>query len=305
MDSAHRSPKPPLRPLPLARWLWQLARDVLSEYNRDGIGDVAAAITFWTILSIPAAVLALVSFLSSLEAVVGVSAANEVEAEVERFISETFTDSETLSETASDLFNTSSTGVATFATLVALFTLSRAFAGLIRALDIAYGVHDSRPFWFVRIVAIGLGLSTVLVVASGATLLAVLPFDGILRWLTVPIILAGLVIWAATVFHIGPNHRTPWRYDLPGAVFTTFGWVVATQGFASYVRAFGQGNDVQSGVGAVLLALTLIYALSIVLLLGAEINDILVQRAGVARPVPSVTDQARSLRDRVRNAKGG
>jgi len=275
------------------------------EYSRDGIGDVAASITFWTILSVPAAVLALVSFLSSLEAVVGVSIANDVEAEVQRFVSDTFTDSATLSETVAELFNTSSTGVATVATLVAVFTLSRAFAGLIRALDIAYGVDDSRPWWFLRIVAVGLGLGTVLIVATGATLLAVLPslpFDGALRLLTAPVVLVALIVWAATIFHIGPNHRTPWRYDLPGAVFTTTGWVVATQGFASYVRAFGQGNDVQSGVGAILLALTLIYALSVVLLLGAEINDVLAQRAGVARQAPSVGTKARSIRERIRLA---
>jgi len=307
MTSTHRSPTPPKGPLALSRWLWQLARDVVGEYSRDGIGDVAASITFWTILSIPAAVLALVSFLSSLEAVVGVSIANDVEAEVQLFVSDTFSDSEALSETVAEVFNTSSTGVATFATIVALFTLSRAFAGLIRALDIAYGVDDSRPWWFLRLVAIGLGLGTVVIMASGATVLAVLPslpFDGALRLLTAPVVLAALVLWAATIFHIGPNHRTPWRYDLPGAVFTTAGWVVATQGFASYVRAFGQGNDVQSGVGAVLLALTLIYVLSIVLLLGAEINDVLAQRAGVARQAPSVVAKARSFRERIRPTDG-
>jgi membrane protein len=49
------------------RWLWQLAKDVVDEYKHDRVGDLAASITFWTILSIPAAVLALVSALSSLE----------------------------------------------------------------------------------------------------------------------------------------------------------------------------------------------------------------------------------------------
>lgn len=285
------------------RWLFQLGKDVAREYSRDGIGDVAASITFWTILSIPAAVLALVSFLSSLEAVVGVSIANTVESEVQRFITDTFTDSETLNETAAELFNTSSTGVATLATIVALFTLSRAFAGLIRALDIAYDVEDHRPWWFLRIVAMGLGLGTVLIVASGATFLALLPsmsFDGALRLLTAPVVIIGLVLWAVAIFHLGPNQRTPLRYDLPGAVFTTVGWIVATQGFATYVRAFGQGNDVQSSLGAILLALTLIYALSVVLLLGAEINSVISHRAGVVRQLPSVTEQARELRNRVR-----
>jgi len=302
MDDDLRSSVPPLRPAPLARWLWQLAKDVLEEYRKDGIGDVAASITFWTILSIPAAVLALVSALSSLESIVGESVANDVEDEMQQFITDTFADSATLNQTVAELFNSSSTGVATIATLVAVFTLSRAFAGLIRALDIAYDVEDGRPWWLVRLVAIGLGIGTVLVVATGATLLATLPslpFHSAVRLLTAPGVLVALIMWAATVFHIGPNHRTPWRFDLPGGVVTTIGWVIASQGFAFYVRTSGQGNQVQTGVGAILLALSLMYVLSIVLLVGAELNDVLARRAGVVRQPPSVTDRARSLRDQL------
>ena len=75
---------------------------------------------------------------------------------------------------------------------------------------------------------------------------------------------------------------------------TTIGWVVASQGFAFYVRATGQGNQVQTSVGAILLALGLMYVLSIVLLIGAELNDVLARRAGVVRQPPSVTARARS-----------
>jgi membrane protein len=302
MNEDLRSSVPPWRPAPLARWLWQLVKDVIDEYRDDSIGDFAASITFWTILSIPAAVLALVSALSSFEAVVGASVANDVESEMEQFIIDTFADSTTLNETVAELFNSSSSRVATVATIFALFTLSRAFAGLIRALDVAYEVDDRRPWWFVRIVAIGLGLGSVLVVTAGATLLVLLPslpFDSALRLLTVPGVLVVLVMWAATVFHIGPNHHTPWRYDLPGAVVTTIGWVVATQGFAFYIGASGQGNSVQTGVGSILLALTLMYLLSVVLLVGAELNDVLARRAGVVSQPPSMTARARSWSERL------
>ena len=288
------------------QWLWFLGRDVIDEYRRDGIGDVAASITFWTLLSIPAAVLALVSVLSSLERIVGASLANDVEMAIEDFVATTFTDSATLNETVEELFNTSSTGVATVATLAAVFTLSRAFAGLIRALDISYEVDDGRPWWYLRIVAIGLGAGTIAVVAGGSVLLALLPslpFSGLLRALTAPAVFLGLVAWAATVFHLGPNHRTPWRYDLPGAAVTAVGWIIASQGFAVYVRLSGQANSVQSGVGAILLALTLMYALGVVLLLGAEVNDVLARRAGVVQSVESVTARAQQLRNRVRRPR--
>lgn len=282
--------------------MWRLARDVFDEYSQDGVGDLAAAITFWTILSIPAAALSLVSVVGSLEAIVGQEVADDVQGQIEQRVSDTFTAESAINDTVTDLFSRPGTGVATIATLVALFTLSRAFAGLIRALDIAYEVEDGRPFWYVRIIAIGLGVATIAVVAAGATALALLPelpFSGVLRWFAAPAVFVGLVLWAATLFHVGPYHRTPWRYDLPGAIVTTSGWVLATQGFAWYVRLFPGGNDIRTSVGAILLALTLMYFLSVVMLLGAEVNDVISRRAGVVHQPPPVNVRARRARERL------
>jgi len=298
------SPRPPRRPRALLRWLRRLTRDVLDEYRTDGIGDLAASITFWTILSIPAAALSLVSTLSSLESVVGRSLADDLQDEAESFVRTTFADDAALNDTVRELFETPSRGVATVATLVALFTLSRAFAGVIRALDIAYEVHESRPWWYIRIVAIGFGVGTIIVIAAGTTMLAILPtlpVSGLTRWLTAPAIIVGLTLWAATLFHLGPNHNTPWRYDLPGAIMTSLGWVASTQGFAVYVRFVPTGNNIQASVGALLLALTLMYLLSVILLLGAELNDVISRRAGVTQQPASVTARARSTIARFRS----
>jgi membrane protein len=271
------------------------------EYSDDKVSDLAAAITFWTVLSIPAAILALVSALSSLDRIVGSSTAADVEREVQEFIADQFVNSQTISDTVAELFNTSSRGVTIVATLVALYTLSRAFAGLIRALDTAYDVEEGRRWWHGRLVAFGLGIGTLLVVAGSAFALAFipqLPFGGFIRWLTIPIVLTVLAIWAATIFHLGPNHRTPWRFDLPGAIVTALGWAVSTQLFALYVRVSSSINQVQSTIGTILLALTLMYLLSVVLILGAEVNEIISRRAGVVQEARSVATLARELRDR-------
>jgi membrane protein len=303
MDTELRSPTPPWQPRALASWIWQLTKDVMQEVKHDGVGDLAASITFWTILSIPAATLSLVSTLGSLEVVVGESPADELQADVESWVSETFTDDAALNATVSELFNTPSRGVATVATLIALFTLSRAFAGLIRALDIAYEVSEGRPFWYLRIVAFGLGLGTIVVVASAAIALAVLPtlpLSEFSRWLVMPGIVAGLILWSATLFHLGPYHKTPWRYDLPGAIVTTAGWIIATQGFALYMRLAPSGNDIQTSVGTILLALTLMYLLSLILLLGAEVNDVISRRADVIHQPPPVKHRASRTLARLR-----
>ncbi len=299
--TAQHTPIPPLAPRPLLSWLWQLAKDVWNEYRTDNAGDLAASITFWTILSIPAAALALVSTLSSLEAIAGTSVSNDVENEIQQFIADTLVDSDTLATAISELFAGSNAGVATIATIAALFTLSRAFAGLIRAMDIAYEVHDGRSWWKLRLAAIGLGIGTIIVAAGSATVLAVLPslpLSVVTRWLTAPTVFAAVVLWCATLFHIGPNHRTPWRYDLPGAFVTAAGWVAASQLFALYVRFAGSANEVQTGVGAILLALSLVYVLSLVLVIGAEVNDVIARRAGVVGLPISARSRARAWRSR-------
>jgi membrane protein len=308
MDVDLHSPGRLWRPQALLRWLWHLTKAVVDEYRDDRVGDLAASITFWTILSIPAAALSLVSTLSSLESVAGQSVADDLQFEVESFVSATFGEDTGLNDTVRELFETPSGGVATVATLIALYTLSRAFGGLIRALDVAYEVEDSRPWWYVRIVAIGFGIGTVSIVALGATSLAVLPslsLSGAASWLTPIAVVVGLILWAATLFHLGPNHRTPWRYDLPGAVLTALGWIVATQGFAVYVRFAPSGNNIQTSVGAILLALTLMYLLSLILLLGAELNDVISRRAGVVQQPPPVTKRARRTFDRLRSRTTG
>nr|WHW29329.1 hypothetical protein [uncultured bacterium] len=277
---------PPLHPSGFAKWCWQLLKDVVNEYRRDGVGDLAAAITFWTLLSVPAAVLALVSAMSSLERFIGTSAADDLETEVQDFISRTFADSQTLGNAVSELFQDTSGGVVTAATAVAVFSLSRGFAGLIRALDRAYEVTDGRSWWHIRLVALGMGIGSVVVIAGSAVLFAVLPdlpLGPVLSIVIRPLTVALVVVWAATLFHLGPYHRTPWRYDLPGAFLTTAGWLLASQGFVYYVRVAGRGNQVQTAVGAVLLGLTLLYMLAIVMLVGAELNDVLTRRAGVVQ----------------------
>ncbi|MFN3216132.1 MAG: YihY/virulence factor BrkB family protein [Acidimicrobiales bacterium] len=303
-DPDLRTTRPPLAPRRLVRWVWTLGVDVVEEYQEDRVGDLAASITFWTLLSIPATILALLSTVSSIEAIVGTDIADNIEQTALDFVNDTFADSTTLENAVTELFAGGNAGVATAATIVALYSLSRGFAGVIRALDEVYEVTEGRSWWRVRIAAVGLGVSTIVIVATAATVIALLPqLPGgtPVQVLVAPISVLGLVVWTMVLFHLGPHHRSPWRYDLPGAVITTLGWVIATQGFAVYVRVSADGNQLQSTVGAVLLGLTLIHLLSIVMLVGAEVNDVLTRRAGIDTDPVAIGDRFSTLRDRIEN----
>lgn len=305
-DAALRSAIPPRTPRAFLRWFWRLVRDIADEYANDGVGDLAASITFWTLLSIPAAVLAFVSTLSSMESIVGTSVADRVREETVGFIDRTFQASGPITDTVTELFTESSAGVATVATIAAVFTLSRAFAGLIRALDRAYGIRAGRPWWYLRIVAIGLGLGTLMIIVSSVVVLTLLPRLPLPQWtqiLTSIAVFAGVIGWVSLMFHIGPNHRTPWRLDIPGAVVTALGWYLVVQGFSLYIRITADSNEVQSSVGAVLLALTLMYAMAVILMVGAELNDVLAQRTQLARENEAIGDRLRTMRAKIRQRR--
>jgi hypothetical protein len=85
-----------------------------------------------------------------------------------------------------------------------------------------------------------------------------------------------LVLWAATLFHVAPNQHTPWKWDMPGAVFTALGWIVGGFGFGAYVEyASGDSGSVYGILGSAISLMVLLYVLSLVLILGGEINAIL------------------------------
>jgi membrane protein len=229
------------------RRLWEIVGRLWRELHEDGLFDTAAGVAFWLLLSIPAALLATLSSVSLL----GENLTADLQASINEFIDRTFTtESSTIRDAVEGLFDQNRPGVLSVSVAVAIFTLSRGFAGLIRALDVAYDVEESRRFFRLRITAIAMALGTMITVAISTALWVSLRSAGVPSLLRIVLALTILIVWAATIFHVGPHHRTPWRFDLPGAIFTAIGWLAVSVGFGFYVRV-------------------------------AELNEILAARAGV------------------------
>ncbi len=283
------------------QWCWQFVKELIQNYRLDQVGDLAAIITFWTVLSIPAAVLALVSALGPLEVILGASLVDDLQGQVSEFVETTFRESQPLQNTIDELFDADQSSVLTLTTFFALFTLSRGFAAIVRSLDSIYRIEERRSWWHVRLVAMGLGLGTITVIAGSASLVAITASraGSLVALLIVPVTLVILSGWATMLFHLGPNHHSPWRFDLPGGIVTALGWTAASQLFALYVRVAPGGNQVQSSVGALLLGISLLYILAVVMLVGAEVNGIVTERAGVAATRTSFRDRVENARDRV------
>jgi membrane protein len=255
-------------------------KELKNEVRDDGLVDAAAGVAFWLLLSIPAAALALISALSF----IGDGLTSNLHDTVDRFIDETFaSQADSLKETVDELFSGPRAGLFSTSIAIALFTVSRGFAGLIRALDNAYDIDEQRGAVRLRLTAFALALGTFVTVAVsfyGWVQLrdAGLPF--VLRGLLALVV---LVMWSAAMFHMGPHHRTPWRYDVPGALIAAVGWLVLTVGFSFYVRIAGTGNQVVGLTGGLLVGLTWLWLACLVFLVGAEVNEIIADRADAIR----------------------
>ncbi len=266
-----------LRPLSWLRSAWDFVFEIGKRWYYGGIGDLAAGVTFWILLSLPAVILAMVSALGILDSLLGRSLSTEIEADVTGFVERVFTsEADVIANAVDQLFAQQNSGLFTVSIALTAWTISRGFAGLIRALDGVYEVVDGRAWYHTRVVALVLGIGSLLVSVPIVLLELFVwtSFDGgpvetIFRFVVAVLI---LIAWASMLFHYGPSVHTKWRWDLPGAIVAAVGWWGLTVGFQRYIDVVNGRNQVLSAIGAFLLALTWVWVAAQVLLVGAAVN---------------------------------
>ncbi|MEM7272389.1 MAG: YihY/virulence factor BrkB family protein [Actinomycetota bacterium] len=273
------------------RWVasaWRFVVDVALRWYHGRVGDLAASVTFWIMVSLPALVLALLAVLGPLDDLVNLGFQETIQERLIEFVDRVFTDeNETVRDTVTGLFDQTNNNLLIVSVGLAVWSISRGFSGLIRALEDIYDIEDRRPWYHTRVVAVILGIGSILIsvplVLMEIYLFAEIAdgfFESMLRGVVAVLV---LILWASIVYHYGPAERHRWRFDLPGAVVAAVLWWLLSFGFARYVDLASGANLVRSAFGALLLALTWIWLAAQVLLIGGAVNHILGQRLGVAR----------------------
>ncbi len=292
---------------PIVRWTWQFMKDLAHEWSKDRVGGMSAEIAFFALLGFFPALIVLAAALGSADGLLGESNAADIENWLVDQMNDVF-GGDTLESTVSELFGGANTSAFTVGALLAVYAASRGFVAVVGALDVAYDHEQNRGWLSTRLVGFGLTLLTVVVAAVVLTLLVVGPLFGggeelaqdlgVAGWFTVlwtwfraPIVFGVLVAWAASLYHIAPNHRSPWKWELPGAVLASVWWIVVSLGFGQYLEAASSGANAVFGLlGGALSLLFWLYLMSMGLLLGAEVNSIIAQRQGVLiEPAPRRT----------------
>jgi len=278
--------------IPFARYL-PVARKLQQEASRDRLTGLAAEIAFFGVLSIFPGLLMLTAALGTLEALVGSDLAVESKRQILNFFDLILTDEASGAiDAIEELFEDGSGGLLTLASAFALVGLSRAFAVVVGALNLAYDTNEQRPWVHRRLLGLALAIGTLVMALFTLVLIVVGPLLGqgpeiadllglgdafaiawsILRW---PVAFLVLVAWTTTLFHLAPCRALPrWRDELPGAFFTTVLWLVVSVGLNVYLQLAANANPVFGVLGGGLVLLIWLYLLSLALLLGGELNTI-------------------------------
>jgi membrane protein len=94
-----------------------------------------------------------------------------------------------------------------------------------------------------------------------------------LRWVLTPLFIMATLALLYRVIPYTPYKQTIW----PGTIFATTLWFIASTLFAFYVNQFANFSAVYGSLGAVIALLIWLFLTGVIMILGAELNDILDQ----------------------------
>lgn len=105
------------------------------------------------------------------------------------------------------------------------------------------------------------------------------------------IILFLVFIANSFLYYLAPSKKTKWRFISAGSSLATVLSVLTFVGFSYYINNFGQYNKLYGSIGTLLVIMLLMYLLSMILLVGfelnASINEAVKQSKSIASPNPS------------------
>ncbi|MBW8483082.1 YihY/virulence factor BrkB family protein [Actinomadura parmotrematis] len=287
-----KAPENPVR-LGVRGW-WGVLRRTVREFTDDKLLDLAAALTYYGLLSLfPGLVL-----LVSLVGLAGVDGQQTLIDNVRQLAPGQFRDNlVSIIEGVQGTAPTAGT-VAIISLVVALWSASKYVAALIRALNQVYDIPEGRPVWKLAPLRVALTLAMVVLLAASALAVTftgrlaeqagkVLGFSSafvgtwnVVKW---PVLLCVVIVAVATLYWAAPNVRQPnWKWITPGCVLAVVSWVIASAAFALYVTRFGSYNKTYGALAGVVVFLIWVWVSNVVILLGAEFDAELVRGRRIA-----------------------
>jgi membrane protein len=279
-------PRKPDSPTDISKPSWKYtAKSATAEFQSDECTDLAAALTYYSVLALFPAMLALISLLGvfgqgqatvdQILQLIQSIGASAVPPQVEEVIR--------------GLVNAGGAGLSLIVGLaLAIWSASGYVGAFGRAMNRIYEIDEGRPFWKLRptqvLVTLGLLVMAAIVLAGlilsgpvaqglgdslGIGSVAVTVF----QWAKWPIILLVVIVMVAMLYYFTPNVRQPkFHWVSVGSVIAIGTWVLASLAFGFYVSNFSNYNRTYGALAGVIIFLLWLWITNLALLFGAEVD---------------------------------
>ena len=258
-----------------------------TEFSEDNMTDWAAALTYYGVLAMFPALIALVALIGLVgdPQTITMKVTDIVTSIGPKSAADTFA-----GPIKSITMQKSAAGILLIVGLAAaLWSASGYIGAFMRASNVVYETPEGRPFWKLRplqmLVTLVLLLLVVLValslVLTGPVVSAVAKPLGvgstavsvwnIAKW---PVLVVIVLLMFAVLYYATPNVKlVKFSFVSPGAIFALVLWLLASVAFAFYVANFGSYNKTYGALGGVVTFLVWLWITNCALLLGAELNS--------------------------------
>jgi membrane protein len=266
--------------LPLTRLLLETIR-ICMRYRVTGLASEAG---FFALLSLPPLVLGLFGGVGYIGPLLGPGTVHQVTTAIEQYASRFLTDQSVdtvIMPTMNDVLNNGRLDIISLGFLFSLWSGSRALNVFVDTISIMYGQSGVRGIvrtralsFLLYLLALVVGVIVIPLVLIGPSLLSELLPDRVefLRFLYWPVVVTVALASLTSLFHISTPRRSPWRRDVPGAIFTLLIWLLTSFFLRRSLSATVGGTSIYGPLAAPIVVLIWLYFVALAILIGAALN---------------------------------
>lgn len=301
----------PDSPAKLPKGAWGAAlKGSLREFKDDELTDRAAALTYYGVLSLFPALLALVSILG----LTGKSTTDKVVENLQELTAPGAA-RDIMTQAVEQLQGRAGIGsvVAVVGLVLAIWSASGYVAAFMRSANAVYDMPEGRPVW--KVLPVRLGVTIALMVMAVISALIVVFTGGLARQagdllglgdtaLTVwsiakwPVLVVLVTIMIALLYWAAPNAKVKgFRWITPGSFLALVIWLIASAGFALYVANFGSYNKTYGTMAGVIIFLIWLWITNLAILLGLEFDAEITRQRAIAGGHPPEAEPYTQPRD--------
>jgi membrane protein len=178
-------------------------------------------------------------------------------------------------------------GLLTLGMLGTIWSTSSGVDAIISTLNQAYDIQEARPWWKVKLIALGLTVALAIFIVISFALVLVGPSlaEKVAQWAHVgpaftlswtilqwPVIFALVTLGVAMIYYYAPDAVQEWIWITPGSLFATTLWLAISLVFKFYVSHFTSYNATYGTIGGVIVLMLWFYLSALAVLVGAELN---------------------------------